>query len=190
MDSADDVRKGIILESPKETFLVTRNVHEGKERYTLSVFGPSSLNASQPCPSTSSTPPADAASKMQDTPTAPLPEPSEECKTPTNDPPLSGATTDPPDAGTSQESGSKGEENDASSKPPSIRSPRAASPKPTLRVLQSNLVEDDFSFDNDTILIRKGSEHRVDGGTMVVDGDGEGDALKMRVLRWRWYLEP
>ncbi|KAF8555648.1 hypothetical protein OG21DRAFT_1460672 [Imleria badia] len=190
MDSADEVRRGVVLESSKETFLVMRSVHEGKEQYTLSVFGPPSPNASQPCSLTASTPPADAASKTQDTPTSPLPEPEEECKTPTDEPPLSGATTDPPDSATSEGSGAKSKETDASSKPPSILSPRTASPKPTLRVVRADLADDDFNFDNDVITICKSSEHHVDDRNMAVDRDGDGDALKMRVLRWRWYVEP
>jgi hypothetical protein len=179
MDPADEPRRGVVLECPKETFLVTQTVHEGKTQYTLSVLGPLSPNASQPCPSTLSIPPADTASKTQDTLQTSLPEPSEEGKTSIDDPPpLSGATTDAPG------STSRGKETD---EPPSISCP-PASAKPTVRVLRSNLSDGDFAFEKDTIVI-KSSQHHMDNGKMVVDGDGgvAGDALEMRVLRWRWY---
>ena len=192
MDSADEPQRGVVLESSKEAFLVTQCVHEGKPQYTLSVFGPSSPIASQPCSSTLSIPPADAASKTQDIliPKTSVPEPSEERKTTIDDPPpLSGTTNDPPDSGTSQDAASKGKETDAPSKPPSISCP-PASPKPTVRVLRSNLSDGDFTFENDVIVVT-GSQHHMDDGKMVVDqGKDEGDALKMRVLRWRWYLAP
>ena len=183
MDSADEPRRGVVLESSKETFLITQTVHDGKTLYTLSVLGPSPPNASQPCPSTLSILPADAGSKTQDPSQTSLPE---ERKTSVDDPPpSSGATTDPPDSGTSQDATS-GKETDASSKPPSI-SCTPASPKPTARVLRSNLSDGDFAFEKDMIVIK----HHADDGKMVVDGDGEregeGGALKMRVLRWRWY---
>lgn len=199
MDSADDPGRGVVLESSKETYLITRSMHEGKTRYALSVLGPHerlvdtpSPNVSRPCPSTSSIPPPDAASKMQVIPhPSSLPEPpSEERKTSTDDPPpLSGATTDPPEPGTSQDSKSEGKETDASSKPPSIPCPPATL-KPTVRILRPNLSDEDFTFENDIIIIKGGAEHHMDDGKMVVDGDGngEGDVLKMRVLRWRWYL--
>ncbi|KAI9464701.1 hypothetical protein HD554DRAFT_2121066 [Boletus coccyginus] len=151
VDSADELQQGIVLESSKETFLVTRSVHEGKTRYTLSVLDPPSPNAPRPCSSTTS-----------------LPEPSEERKTTTDDPPLSGVRFDPPDPGPSQNKTSK-EKETGGSKPPSSR----ASPKPTVRVLRSNLVDGDFGFEKDVIVVK--------------DGDGKGDALEMRVLRWRWY---
>ena len=174
VDSADELRRGIVLESSKETFLVTQSVHEGKTRYTLSVLGPPSPNVPRPRPSTSLMPPADTASKTQDTdtPRTSLPEPSEERKTTTDDPPLSGVRFDPPDSGPKEKETNP-------SKPPSSH----ASPKPTIRVLRSNLVDGDFSFEKDVIVVKG------DDGKMVIDGDGKGDALEMRVLRWRWYSD-
>lgn len=194
MDSTDDPGRGIVLESSKETYLITWNMHEGKTRYTLSVLGPRErlvntplLNTSRP---SSSIPPADAASKTQVTPHHSISEPpSEERKTSTNDPPPSScATTDPPKSGTPQDSNPEGKETDPSSKPPStFRLP--ASPKSTIRVLRPNISDGDFTFENDTIII-KGAQHFIDDGKMVVDGEEAGgeDALEMRVLRWRWYL--
>ena len=54
-----------------------------------------------------------------------------------------------------------------------------------------DLSEDDFSFENDVIVIK------VDDRQMVIDGDGEKqgerdgdrdrDTLRLRVLRWRWF---
>ncbi|KAG8221058.1 hypothetical protein J3R82DRAFT_2571 [Butyriboletus roseoflavus] len=168
VDSVDDPGRGIVLESSKETYLITWNVHKGQTRYTLSVLGPRERLAN-----TSSIP---ATSKTQVTPHHSLSEPTlEERKTVTDDPPpLGGATTDPPESGTSQE----GNDTDASSKP---RPP--ASPKPTVRVLRPNISDGDFIFKNNTIII-KVAQHHMDDGKMVVDGE---DVLEMRVLRWRWY---
>ncbi|KAH0836780.1 hypothetical protein J3R83DRAFT_8530 [Lanmaoa asiatica] len=187
MDSADDPGRGIVLESSKETYLITWSVYEGKARYTLSVFRPRERLVDSPFPNTSqpSIPPADT-SRSQDIPQTSLSElPCEERKTSTDDPPpLSGTTTDPPESGTSEDSKSKDKETDAPSKPLS------ASPNHTVRVLRPNISDGDFSFENDTITV-KGAQHHMADGKMVVDGDrdGEGDALRMRVLRWRWYLQ-
>jgi len=189
MDSTDEPLRGVVLESSKETYLVTRSKHEGKERYTLSVFEPPSSDVSQPCSSTPSIRPADPPSKIQDSPTSPIPEPSEERKTPTDDLLLNGSATDPPDSETPPDAPPKAKETDASSKPSSAFSP-SASPKPSVRVLRSRLSEDDFSFENDTIVISTGSRRLEDDGDMVVDDDEQHDALKMRVLRWRWHSGP
>ncbi|KAF8448886.1 hypothetical protein L210DRAFT_3756721 [Boletus edulis BED1] len=184
MDSADELRRGVVLESSKETYLITSSVHEGKERYTLSVL---CANASQSCSSMPSTLLADAASKTQDKPTSSLPEPSEERKTAsTDDQPPNGNTTDPPESSTPRDATSK-EKGTSASKPPSTCL-LGTSSKPTVRFLRLDLSEDDFCFEKDIIVI-KGSLHPVDDEKMVVDSDG-GDAIKIRVLRWRWYVEP
>lgn len=195
MDSADDSGRGVMLETSKETYLITQSMREGKVRYTLSVLGPRERLVDTPTPNTSQLslstlliPPADATSETQVTPQSSLPESSEERKTSTDDPPLlSGAMTDPPESGMSQDSTTKVKETDASSKPPSIPCP-PASPKPTGRILRPNLSDEDFIFEDDIIII-KGVQHHMDDGKMNVDrdGNGEGDAVKMRVLRWRWY---
>ena len=74
---------------------------------------------------------------------------------------------------------------------PSIPPPRA-SPNFNMRcgrIIRMDLSEDDFSFENDVIVIK------VDDQQMVIDGDGEKqgerdrdrDTLRLRMLRWRWF---
>ena len=190
MDSVEDPRRGIVLESSKETYLIAW--YEGKARYTLSVLGPRECLVDTPSrkasPPDSLIPLAEAASKMQDTPKISLRGPSEERRMSTDDPlPLSGVTSDPPESGTSPDPKAENNETEAPSKPPSKLCP-LVSPTSSARVLRSNLSDDDFSFENDMIII-KGTQHQMDDRKMDVDGEGQ-DAVKMRVLRWRWNLKP
>ena len=196
MDSVDEPKWGVVLETSKESYLITRHSHEGKAQYMLVVRGPMPPDASQPNPSTSSIPTADTASKTQemDTTISIFPEPSERPETSTDDLPPSGAATpDPSDSGTSQEvtSTSKGKEHESPVETPSIPPPRA-SPNFNMRsgrIIRMDLSEDDFSFENDVIVIK------VDDQQMVIDGDGEKqgerdrdrDTLRLRMLRWRWF---
>jgi hypothetical protein len=202
MDAVDDPGCGVVLECTKETYLVTRAAVEGKLLYTVSVFEsadephPSTSDAkpSQPPVQTPSTPSVDPNPKSLDTPKPSLAEPPEE-KTPTNDAPSGGAATDPkkPDISPDSIGGKgKGQEVDqgiASPIPPSISPPTAptSQPKPTLRVFRSNLTDTSFTFKDDIITVKKADEQTQDnfGGEIATDED----ELKVRVLRWRWYLE-
>lgn len=185
IDSVEDPRRGIVLESSKETYLITW--HEGKARYTFSMLEPRERGADMPSRkvSPSSKPPTEATLKTQDTPKTSICGPLEEQRTSADGLlPLSGAMSDSPEPRTSrtQDPKAKNNENDAS-KPSSIP---CSLDGPVSRVLRSNLSPDDFSFENDMITI-KGAQHRTDDGKMDVDGEGQGVAVKM--LRWRWYFK-
>jgi len=184
-DTADESRQGIVLESSKETYLVTWDARTDKARYTLSMLGPPERPAKTPLAKPSQSPPTDAALNAQDTTKAAPSEPSEGVKMSVDDrPPL----TDLPKPDVPPE---KEGETDASSKASSIP-PSAATPNPTMRVLRLNISDGDFAFEKDTITVRGSQHHMDDDGKMIVEGDeaNRSETIEMRVLRWRWYVKP
>ncbi|KAF8839011.1 hypothetical protein BDN67DRAFT_820703 [Paxillus ammoniavirescens] len=187
MDAVDDPGCGVVLESTKETYLVTRAAVEGKLLYTVSVFE-SDAKPSQPSARTPSTLSVDPNPKSPDTPKTSLAEPPEEKKASTSDPPSGGAVTDPqkpdisPDSVGGKGKGQEGDQRIASPIPPSI-----SQPNPTLRVFRSNLTDTSFTFEDDIITVKKADEQAKDDlGREIATDEGE---LKVRVLRWRWYME-
>ncbi|KAG9313129.1 hypothetical protein JVU11DRAFT_6579 [Chiua virens] len=172
VDTANDARREIVLECSQDCFLIAW--HEGKTRYTLSTYDLLDHSDSPKA----SIPLADAAPKTQDTPQTAVPESSEQSSSVPQT--SSGTTIDPPESGRS-------EDKDPSSKSSESDS---ASSAPLGHIIRSNLSESDFTFERDMIVI-KGAQHHVDDGNMVLDEDDgdNGNAIKMRVLRWRWIIK-
>ncbi|KAF9233465.1 hypothetical protein BU15DRAFT_66565 [Melanogaster broomeanus] len=196
----DDPECGVVLESTKETYLITRAAGKGQRRYTLLMFGPpgradgppsSGPSASDPKPSQPPPPTLSTSSAIDpslDTSNTSLPEPLEE--TPKSSTASSRAVTEAPKPDNPPDpNAGKGKEDNqptASPIPPSIPSPPLPT-KPTTRVLLSDLTDTSFIFKDDIIVVKKVEQTNDKLGDEGVAMDE--DHLTLRVLRWRWYSE-
>lgn len=174
-EKTGDTSCAVVLECPKETYLVTcADGENGSRRYTLSVFDQSGT--------------PDSAAAL--TPTVVTPIPSSD---PTITPPAKPSLfSDPLSKSKALVTESrKGGEGNSPNSIPALPSPPLQSTKPTfsLRTLCSNLVETNFLFEKDAIVVKRIRPPEKNGEVMEERSLDVEDEAKISVLRWRWFMD-
>ncbi|KAI6097667.1 hypothetical protein EDD16DRAFT_1667523 [Pisolithus croceorrhizus] len=197
--SASSVTTAVVLECPKEAYVVTcADGEDGSRKYALSLLEPvekekkleSTADADNVTTETRTTPPL---ATMK--PASPKP-PTEKLTTlvaPEN-PTSSGPSPSDPTKSTP----SCSEMAEEGGPPVSSPTPRPQQPKlghsssetklrACLHTLQSNLVETNFLFEKDAVIVKLPSKDNNTRDDKLITVDN--DELKIMVLRWRWFRE-
>ncbi|KAL4072827.1 hypothetical protein V8B97DRAFT_261560 [Scleroderma yunnanense] len=186
-DTSSDTSCAVVLECLKETYLVTfADGENGSRRYTLSVFDSPGLEIFPCTPDGAVTLSSTSSKSIPSTNLVSVPAENSSLSSPNDSDPL-------PKSKVSSSKPGKGVET-------STRTPQEQSPKPSspllqsnsttpLRTLRSNLVETNFLFETDAVIVKRNIRPpEENGGEEAMTLDTE-DKVKINVLRWRWFMD-
>ncbi|KIO10646.1 hypothetical protein M404DRAFT_995138 [Pisolithus tinctorius Marx 270] len=211
----------VVLECTKQAFVVTCvGEEDGSRKYALSVLEPADEKEKKQSESIAD---ADVGDDNTTTETRTATPPSAAAVKPTSPTSLTEKSTtldapeNPPSSGTSTSNPTSGSETAEGCPPVSSPTPRpqqqpkpkpgvasssneATKPTVSLHALHSNLVETNFLFEKDAVIVKlppkpkdKDKNNTTGDETIITadDNDDGGDdgELKIMVLRWRWFHE-